>query len=101
MTCLLLAFVLGCAGASLSFHPDLPPEGNYAVTGIVADEIAFSDEGHAAVPLTCVTLDGKSFPSGAYWTFYADELPDGLAPGCEVSFTAFLWRTGEAVRFVA
>ena len=94
--CLLLAFVLGCAGASLSFHPDLPAEGNYEVTGIVADEIAFTDQGHAAVPLTDVTLNGEPFPSGAYWTFYADELPEGLTPGCEVSFSASLYHPGGA-----
>ena len=90
--CLALAFFLGLAGSSLSFHPVLPPEGPVRVQGVVSDEIRWGSRGHASVVLTGLTLDGVSYSSGAYWTFYTDELPADLVPGRQVSFQADLYH---------
>ena len=84
-------------GAQLSymeFHPQLPPEGMYAVTATVADEITVDEAGQVQTLLTGVTLNGEEAPD-AYWTFYLSEeeaLPSWLAPGQPLSLQAEVYH---------
>ena len=96
--CLVLSMVLGTVAGSLAWHPMLPPEGEYAVRGIVCDEIRSGSFGQVRVRLSDVTLNGRDFSAGAYWTFYTDDdvLPDGLEPGKMVSFRAELYHPSVA-----
>ena len=86
-----VGFLRGCA----AYHPDLPREGTYTVTGVVADEVRFRDYGHARTVLRRVTLDGEPIAGGAYWTGYSDALPESLVPGASVSFTARVYQPDE------
>ena len=92
--CLALAFALGAAAGQMAWHPSLPAEGEYEVRGIVSDEIRRGNYGRAQTTLSEVTLNGRPLSAGAYWSFYPDEeeLPEGLVPGCEVSFRASLYH---------
>ncbi len=92
--CLVLSLALGAAAGQTAWHPVLPPEGEYAVRGIISDEIRRGNYGQVRTALSEVTLNGRPISAGAYWTFYTDEdtLPDGLSPGREVSFHASLYH---------
>lgn len=85
--CLLaLALCLGCARGYGAWHRALPEARTWQVRGIVVDEIrAGSREGSHQTVLGSVTLDGKPWAGDAYWSFYGEELPEGLAPGAAVS----------------
>ena len=90
--CLVFAFSLGCTAGSFSFHPALPPEGNYDIRGIVSDEISSGSFGQVRVYLSDVSLNDRPLSGGSYWTFYTDaEIPD-LLPGKAVSFSASLYH---------
>ena len=91
--CLLLSLALGVVCGSLAWHPSLPPEGGYEVRGVVSEEVRYGSFGHVSVELSDVTLDGREFSSGAYWTFYADdgEISADLRPGKMVEFRADLY----------
>ena len=97
--CMVLFFVLGAAAGHASWHPALPPEGEYDVRGIISDDIRTGNYGQIRTSLSEVTLNGRPFSAGVYWTFYTDEnvLPEGLAPGREVSFRASLYYPGGAM----
>ena len=90
--CLSVSFVLGICSGFLAFHPSLPPEGTYEVRGIISDEISTGSFGQYRIYLSDVSLDNRSFSGGAYWTFYADEEPEGLYPGREAVFQASLYH---------
>ena len=96
--CMVLFLAAGAAAGQLAWHPALPPEGEYEVRGIVSEEIRSGSFGQVRTALTGVTLNGRPLSAGAYWTFYTDEdsLPEGLAPGREVSFRASLYHPGGA-----
>ena len=96
--CLVLFLAVGAAAGQAAWHPALPPEGQYEVRGIVADEIRFGRFGQVRTYLSEVTLNGRPLSAGAYWTFYTEEetLPEGLAPGREVSFSGSLYHPGGA-----
>lgn len=83
-----------CAG-QLAYHPALPDEGTYIVSGIVSEEIR-SDGTRRITALRSVTLNGQRFSSGAYWSFYAGELPEGLVPGVRATFTARVYHPQSA-----
>ncbi len=90
--CLLLCLALGAAAGQMAWHPALPAEGDYEVRGVVSDEIRRGNFGQVRTTLSEVSLNGRPFSSGAYWTFYTDEdLPEDLLPGREVSFRASLY----------
>ena len=97
--CMVLCAALGAAAGQMAWHPDLPPEGDYEVRGIISDEIRRGSFGQVRTTLSEVTLNGRPLSSGAYWTFYTDEdtLPEGLVPGREVSFTASVYIPGGKV----
>ena len=95
--CLVLAFAAGCAAGNAAFHPSLPPTGDYDVTGIISGEVTAGSFGQVRVPLSSVTLDGKPYSSGAYWTYYADDFPTDLVPGKTVRFRASLYHPSGAV----
>lgn len=88
---------LGIIAGSVSFHPALPPEDDYDVSAVISDEISSGSFGQVRVCLSDVKLNQRPFPSGAYWTFYTDELPEDLLPGKEVFFHASLYHPRGAV----
>lgn len=96
--CAIMAFALalGCVLGFRAYHPSLPPEGDYQVSGIIVDDIRTDSNRRVRTTLDSVTLNGEPFSSGAYWSFYTDELPEGLAPGVQVSFTASLYHPSGA-----
>ncbi len=95
--CLALSFTLGAAAGQVSFHPALPPEGEYEVRGIICEEVTRGKYGQVRTALTHVSLDGKPLSSGAWWTFYTDnELPDDLVPGKEVCFRGTVYAPSGA-----
>lgn len=90
--CLVLALSLGCLSGSVSFHPSVPPEGDYEIRGIISDEVTSGSFGQVRVYLSDVSLNGHPLSGGAYWTFYPEtEIPD-LLPGQQVSFSAALYH---------
>ena len=95
--CLLIALALGTAAGSLAWHPSVPPEGSYEVRGVVSSEIRSGNFSQFRADLSDVTLNGRELSAGAYWTFYADELPEGLEPGKTVTFRASLYYPSGAV----
>lgn len=92
--CAVLAVFLtaGCLSSSVAFHPALPAEGTCLVSGIIGDELRLSGSRHWRTRLSDVTLDGRPLRGDAYWSFYAEELPEGLVPGKQVSFSANLYH---------
>ena len=84
--------ILGSLAGCIAFHPSLPEEGDYRVTGIVSGEVSRGTSGQVRVPLSSVKLDGRNWSGSAYWTFYPDDFPAGLLPGKEVSFQASLYH---------
>ena len=90
--CILFSLALGTCAGCVSFHPVLPPEGDYTVTGVISDEISSGSFGQVRVYLSDVSLDHRAVSGGAYWTFYTDtEIPE-LLPGKSVSFRASLYH---------
>ena len=89
---LVFAFCLGSLCGQIAFHPGLPEEQTCTVTGIVSDEIRPGANGQYRTVLTHVTLDGQPVSSGGYWTFYADEFPEELKPGVQVSLVGDIWH---------
>ncbi len=92
----ILTFVLGCLLACLTWHQPLPEARLWHVKGIVAEEIRDGDSSQHKTVLRDLTLDGQSWSGGAYWSFYCDELPDGLAPGAAVEADLRLYYPSEA-----
>ena len=95
--CLAFTFALGVASGCVAFHPSLPPEGMYAVRGVISDEITTGSFGQHRVYLSDVVLDGHVFSGGAYWTFYSDSTDPELSAGKSVSFRASLYHPTGAV----
>ena len=89
---LVLALALGCLRGYGGYHPSLPPEGSYMVSGIIAEEVEFRSDSQVRTALTRVTLDGVPLRGDAYWTFYSDEVSSFLLPGQQVSFQASLYH---------
>ncbi len=86
----LLALTL-CAGSLLGWHaehPALPEKGMHLVTGIIADEVLPGNRTQYRTTLRHLTIDGAPYAQGGYWTFYTDELPQGLEPGAAVRLQA-------------
>ena len=93
---LLLTAAFGLVLGQLAWHPALPEERTYAVSGVVSDEVVQKDSLQIHTTLSSITLDGERYLGQAYWSFYADEIPEGLAPGQRVSFTASLYHPSGA-----
>lgn len=90
LTVCTVGFLLGQA----AYHPVLPEEGLYTVSGIVTGEIRYGDHGQVKTELHHVTLNGES-TDNAYWSFYLEEdeaLPEGLVPGAQVTMTAQVYH---------
>ncbi len=84
---------LGCLRGYQAYHPSLPEPGSFLVSGIVSEEIQSRTSGQFRAALSDVTLDGTPLPGGnAYWSFYADELPQGLAPGMQAVFQGRIYH---------
>lgn len=86
-----ICFMGLCAG-QIGFHPALPAEGTYEVSGIVAQELRQGEGTQHKTILRSVTLDGRPFRAGAYWSFYTDSPPEELAPGVRVTMTARVYH---------
>ena len=89
--CMILCLSLGAVAGQSAWHPVLPPEGEYEVRGIISDEIRRGTFDRMNTVLTDVSLNGRPFPGGVYWSCYPEELPDNLFPGREVVFQASLY----------
>lgn len=90
---------LGCLAGYAAYHPSLPAEGNYTVSGVVAEELRLREDGQVRTLLRGVTLNGKPLYAGAYWSFYLHEgesLPENLAPGCRITLEAKVYHPGGA-----
>ncbi len=90
--CLALALCLGALRGYAGYHPSLPPEGTCLVSGVVSEEVEFRNGRQVRTALRRVTLDGRPAAGGAYWSFYADEVPEDLVPGKQVTFQASLYH---------
>ena len=89
---------LGFALGQTAYHPALPVEGDYAVTGTVAQELRQEANGQVKTVLHHVTLNGQA-ADDAYWSFYlreSESLPEGLKPGRQVTLTARLYHPSGA-----
>lgn len=94
-----VVLALGCVLGYGAYHPALPPEGDYTISGVVAEEIRLREDGQVRTLLRAVTLNGQPLHSGAYWSFYLREgeaLPEGLVPGSSVTLTARVYHPGGA-----
>ena len=92
---LMAVLALGCARGYAAYHPALPPEGDYLVSGTVGEEFRLREDAQVRTILRDVTLDGQPISSGAYWTFYLKEnesLPQELLPGCRVTVQASIYH---------
>lgn len=90
---------VGCLLGYGAYHPTLPEEGAYTISGVVAEEIRLREDGQVRTLLRGVTLNGQPLHSGAYWSFYLKEdetLPEGLAPGRRVTMTAEVYHPADA-----
>ena len=96
--CALLAagLALGFLRGAQAYHPALPAEGEYMISGIVCAEVESSGSDQIRTVLTQVTLDGIPLRGDAYWTFYAEEIPGTLQPGRQVSFQGSLYHPSGA-----
>lgn len=93
--CMLASLSLGCMVSWQAYHPSLPAEGDHCITGVVAEEISLREDGQVQTILDHVTVDGESWHSKAYWTYYLSEgeaLPEMLLPGAQVSFAARVYH---------
>ncbi len=90
-----ICFIGLCAG-QIGFHPALPAEGTYVVSGIVSQELRQGDGTQHKTILRSVTLDGQPFRSGAYWSFYTNAPPENLTPGVRVTMTARVYHPQRA-----
>ena len=97
IACIAASLVLGVFAGSVAFHPALPEEGEYTVSGVISDEVSTGSFGQYRLYLSDVSLNGFPYSGKAYWTFYADEAPAGLLPGKAVTFSASLYHPEEAV----
>jgi competence protein ComEC len=96
---LVLALTL-CLGACLgwrTWHPALPEERLWHVTAVVVDEVrdGSREQQHRTI-LGSVTLDGEPWRGKAYWSFYAEELPEGLEPGMGIEADLRLYHPSGA-----
>lgn len=87
---------LGCLRGYGAWHPALPEEGGRTVSGIVSGEVQESPAGHFRTALSGVTLDGVPLSGGAYWSFYAEGVPEGLLPGVRVTFRGSVYHPSGA-----
>ena len=93
---LVFALALGCLRGYWGYHPSLPPEGDYMVSGIVSESVEYRNDSQVRTALTRVTLDGMPVRGDAYWTFYAEEVSPFLQPGQQVAFQAALYHPSGA-----
>ena len=97
IACIVFCFALGTCSGVIGFHPVLPAEGEYEICGIVSDEVTLGDFGQVRTSLSHVTLNDRPLNGNAYWTYYTENLPADLSPGCLVCFRASLYHPRGAV----
>ncbi|MBE5768560.1 MAG: DNA internalization-related competence protein ComEC/Rec2 [Clostridiales bacterium] len=92
-----LFVAVGFSRGYTAFHPDLPPEGTYQVTGVVSDTLRLREDGQMRTLLRQVTLNGEPLSGGAYWTCYpGDKAPENLSPGDLVTFEGTVYHADSA-----
>ena len=98
--CMMAAAGLGACLASEAYHPARPAEGDYAITGVVVQEIHMSPDGQVQTVLDDVTLGGVPTGKRAYWTWYRKSpdvpLPEWFMPGSKVAFTGEVYQPSGA-----
>ncbi len=91
----LAAMTLGTMLGWNAYHPALPDEGTYTITGTVVQEVQVRENGQVKTILADVTLDGHPLHRSAYWSYYIAKsrpLPENLAPGATVRMEARLYH---------
>ena len=97
VACITVALTLGVFAGSLGFHPALPDEGEYTVSGVISDEVTTGSFGQYRLYLSDVSLNNFPNSGKAYWTFYSDAALSELLPGKSLSFHASLYHPSGAV----
>lgn len=88
---MLVVLFFGSLTSWAAFHPVIPAEGDYLVTGVVSQEVELRENMQVRTRLSDVTLNGQPWRHSAYWTYYLREdeaLPAALTPGAHVTLTA-------------
>lgn len=79
---------VGCGLGFFAYHPVLPETGVHTVRGVVAEEVRDGARNQHKTVLRSATIDGKVFSDGIYWSFYSNEMPEGVTPGAWVELQA-------------
>ena len=93
---LLAVLALGFLRGFAAYHPSLPEEDTYLVSGVVADELHEREDGQVRTILREVALNDERIASGAYWTGYPKTLPENIQPGTEIAVTAEVYHPSRA-----
>ena len=93
---LALALAVGCLRGYGAWHPSLPPEQKAVFSGVITAEVEPLSGGRVRSFLSHVAVNGEPLSAAAYWSFYAEEIPDGLVPGKQVAFRGSLYHPGGA-----
>lgn len=102
LRCFSLCMAALCAGCCVSwraYHPALPAEGAYTLTGIVTEAPEMRENGQVQTVLSNIRANGQPLHTSAYWTFYLDEdetLPAFFAAGSTVSFQGRIYHPSGA-----
>lgn len=102
LRCLCICLAVLCVGCCVSwraYHPTLPPEGAYALTGVVTEIPEVRENGQVQTVLSNIEANGQPLRTKAYWTFYLDEgeaLPGFLSAGASVTFQGRIYHPSGA-----
>lgn len=94
---LLAVCAVGVVTGWYAYHSPGYPERACIVRGVVCDELTEGDNGQVKTRLCAVTLDGSPAPGDAFWSFYPEEVPPDLRPGCTVTFAGRAYSPSGAV----
>lgn len=93
--CILMVMAVGFLLGFRAWHPALPEEGEYRVSGVIVQAVSLRDDGQVQTLLDHVTLNGQPQASRAYWTYYLAEgetLPEQLRPGAWIEMAARVYH---------
>ena len=93
---LVLFLALGYFRGYQQYHPILPDEGMYRVSGIIQEDLKNGDNGSFRTVLTDVRLNDKHYNSNAYWSFYDEDTSSDLIPGTRITLLGKLYHPSGA-----